>query len=36
MEKIKALVYAEAGRMSVAEAIGVLEVVKAEILADQQ
>ena len=33
VEQIKALVYAESGRMSVAEAIGVLEVTKLEILA---
>jgi hypothetical protein len=33
---IQALVYAESGRMSVAEAIGVLEGVKLEILAEQK
>ena len=36
VEQIKALVYAESGRMSVAEAIGVLEVTKLEILAEQK
>ena len=36
VEQIKALVYTESGRMSVAEAIGVLEVVKQEILAEQK
>jgi hypothetical protein len=36
VDQIKALVYAQSGRISVAEAIGVLEVIKVEILAEQQ
>ena len=33
--KIEAVVYEYAGRISLAEAIGILEIVKAQILEDQ-
>ena len=35
-EQIKEVIYSYADRVSVAEAIGILEIVKAEVLAEQE